>query len=813
MLEASLDAIVAMDHEGRVVEWNAAAESTFGYTRDEALDGQMGDLIVPPELREAHRKGLARYLETGEAHVMGKRLEMPAIRKDGTEFPVELTITRVGGADPPLFMGNLRDITDLKTAEVLLDRRVGQQLATASLGGEAMVAATVEEVAARAAQLGSAGLLGGAVRIYGPGAHDLADSGADADELRDALRRIAARAIAEDETAVGEVEASASLDAQRLIATPIIGGDGPLGAVAASVPAASFTESDMAFVESIAAILAGASVRSAVFAELQTSREQLDVIFRNVAEAITAQTASGELAYANDAAARLTGFDTAEELISAPVEEIVGRFEVMDDQRRPLPFDQLPGRQTLRTGQTHEAVVVYRIKATGEEKWSRVRSSPVRNERGEVAFAINIVRDITEEHREEREARFLARVSAVLGSSLDYEVTLRRVADLVVPEFADWCTVETVEPDRTLRPIAVAHTDPAKVDLVGDFRGRYTYTIDDDLPLAHVIRTGHRELLPDIPDELLEQAIPDPDDLEAIRRLGIRSSLIVALPARGRILGAISMAMSESGRAFQPADVTLLEEVARRAAVAIDNARLFAERNHIAQTLQRSLLPPYLPEVPGLDIAATYRAALAGTDVGGDFYDVFRFDEDRWAVVLGDVQGKGVEAASLVGLARHTLRAAALTASRPQRVLRLLNQALIAHPTDRLCTAALALISRTAGGATVQVAVAGHAPPLIRRVDGTVEPVEARGTILGCFEDIDVDTGRAELGVGDALVLYSDGAVGRGDPLVETMARYLATAGPPGPASALAEHVGRSIAQDQPDGPQDDVTLVVVTIA
>ncbi len=813
MLEAALDAIIAMDADGRVVEWNAAAETTFGYSRDEAVGEVMGDLIVPSELRESHHKGLARYLETGEARIMGRRLELPAIRKDGTEFPVELTITQVGLAGPPMFMGHVRDITERRSSANLLERRIAQQEAVAILGREAIGATGLEATAERAAALSTDGLNAAAVRVYrlaDDRVERLASAGVEAPELEAVFSGIGQRAIDSGQT-VGETLRPPGRDEEHLIAAAIVGADGPIGAVAVCVPATNYAPGDESFVESIANVLAATSDRNQVFAELQTSRDQLDVIFRNVAEAITVQDGDGRLLYANDAAARLVGLNRAEELMSTPVGELMAKFAVMDTDRQPLPVEDLPGRRTLATGMPHESIIVYRILATGEEKWSRVRSSPVRDERGDVLFAINIVRDITEEHREEREARLLARVGEVLGRSLDYEQTLSDLADLVVPEFADWCTVDMVEPDRTLGAVAIAHTDPARIALVRRLRASQRFTLDSDIPLAHVVRTGDHALLPEIPDELLERAIPDPDQLAAIRELEFRSSLIVPLPARGRVLGAIAMAMAESGRSFEPSDVRLLQEVARRAAVAIDNARLYSERNYIAETLQRSLLPPYLPEIDGLELAATYRASGAGNEVGGDFYDVFRFDERRWAFVVGDVQGKGVEAASLVGVARHTLRAAALSASKPQRVLRLLNKALLTHPTDRLCTAVLVLVERDGDRATAQVAVAGHAPPIVRR-SGSADLVPARGTVLGCFDEIDVETATVELGAGDALVLFSDGAVGRGQSLIETMQGYVAAVDADG-AAALAEQVGRRIAADQRDGLQDDLTLLIAAVS
>ncbi len=807
MLEAALDAIVAMDGDGRVVEWNAGAESIFGYARDEVIGELMGELIVPEELRAAHRQGLARYLHTGEPRVLGERLELPAVRRDGSRFPVELTITEVRLDGSPLFMGYLRDITDRKQAESLLHRRMAQQDAVATLSRQAVGSTDSASVTHSAAALGLEALAASQVRVYSMdnGSFTCRAQAGDANG-EDLCHRVMERAIADgaNRDEIVRLEDGAE---ERVVAVPVSTGEGVIGAIVACLPATLYGPSDVAFLEAMANVLATTTERNRVLAALQSSRDQLDVIFRNVAEAITVQDASG-LVYANDAAARITGFSGADELLAAPIIDVLARFEMYDAKHRPLDFADLPGRRTLETGNSEEAIVVYRITQTGEERWSRVRSSPVRDETGAVVYAINIVRDITEEHREERDARFLARVGEALGSTLDYEATLQQVADLVVPELADWCSVDLVGDDRTFRSIAVAHSDPARVSLVRELRDQETFTVDDPVPLAQVVRSGEPMLLPEISDELLEQAIDDPNRLAAVRELGFRSSLIVPLAARGRTFGAIALAMAESHRKFVPADVSLLQEVARRAGIAVDNARLYAERDYIADTLQRSLLPPFLPEVPGISVTAAYEPARTGADVGGDFYDVFRFDERRWCAVVGDVQGKGIEAAALVGVARHSLRTAALTLSQPGEVLQLLNRALLNHATDRLCTAVLALVEVDDDGAHIEVSTAGHAPPVLRRAGGEATPLETRGTVLGVFESIDITTASARLSSGDSLILYSDGVAARGAALPETMVDCVAAIGDE-EAPALLAAVKDGLTETHA---HDDITLMVLRV-
>jgi serine phosphatase RsbU (regulator of sigma subunit) len=155
----------------------------------------------------------------------------------------------------------------------------------------------------------------------------------------------------------------------------------------------------------------------------------------------------------------------------------------------------------------------------------------------------------------------------------------------------------------------------------------------------------------------------------------------------GVALAPLTLVSTTPGRVFGEKDLHLAEELARRAATRIDNAGLYHERDHIAWTLQQSLLPPALPDIPGFEVAALYRPAGEGYEVGGDFYDVFETADRAWALVVGDVCGKGPEAAAITGLARHTIRAIAMHDRRPCKVLRSLNEALLGEAwTDRFCT-------------------------------------------------------------------------------------------------------------------------------
>ncbi len=221
---------------------------------------------------------------------------------------------------------------------------------------------------------------------------------------------------------------------------------------------------------------------------------------------------------------------------------------------------------------------------------------------------------------------------------------------------------------------------------------------------------------------------------ERLRAAGLRSAIVVPLMAGDRPIGAMTLGTDVSARVLGPAELELAQEVAVRAGVAVENARVHGVRAHIATTLQRSLLPPRLPAVPGMTIAARFRAAGEASEVGGDFYDLFSVD-GAWMVVIGDVTGKGPEAASITALARYTMRTAAVYEESASGVLERLNAALVVDPDRRqICTVVAArIVSAPDGSVVVTVACGGHPAPF-RLHGGRAEAVAAAGPLLGAFE-------------------------------------------------------------------------------
>ncbi|MCW3063965.1 MAG: protein serine/threonine phosphatase, partial [Solirubrobacterales bacterium] len=206
-------------------------------------------------------------------------------------------------------------------------------------------------------------------------------------------------------------------------------------------------------------------------------------------------------------------------------------------------------------------------------------------------------------------------------------------------------------------------------------------------------------------------------------------------------------------------DAAICDQLAHVASVALANAGIYRRERGIAQTLQRCLLPPTLPPISGVDLAARFCPAGEGIEVGGDFYDVFAGPGDWWTIAVGDVCGKGPEAASITALARYTIRAVEAVPGRPSTVLGRLNGALVEqHPDRRFCTVVLAHIAAEPDeGLTVALASGGHPPPLVIRADGTVEAIEVRGMLIGVVDRPELDDARIALAPGDAMLLYTDG--------------------------------------------------------
>lgn len=327
---------------------------------------------------------------------------------------------------------------------------------------------------------------------------------------------------------------------------------------------------------------------------------------------------------------------------------------------------------------------------------------------------------------------FLAEASELLAQSLDVGLTMALIPQLVVPRLGEWCAVHAAEDAGELRLAAATHADERELPAL-------LKTLDAALPQLREARQT---------DVVVPLAAPV-------------EGYAVGLVARGQQLGVLSVGRN-ADHWQGPEEVAVVEDVARRAALAVDNARIHAERRAVAQALQRSLLPPRLPEVAGIDFGAEYVPTGGGVDVGGDFYDVFALPDNGWLVVVGDVSGKGVQAATVTGLVRDVTRVLIRDGRPLPEALARLNETLVERGGGRFCTLALAAVTpATRGRLEVSLYLAGHDQPVLLHADGTTSLVGACGTALGLLTAISSPHSSVSLAPGDTLVFYTDGVTER----------------------------------------------------
>jgi PAS domain S-box-containing protein len=519
----------------------------------------------------------------------------------------------------------------------------------------------------------------------------------------------------------------------------------------------------VAFVAGAATAAAGVASRgaprrrraSAPTDEPTPTREQLQDMLGSLTEAVTVTDSARRMRYANQAAADLLGCASPEELLALPLGAIFAQWEATHEDGRRLDAEDVPSYKIVN-GQPAEPLLTRIVhRETGEQRWRLVKAAPLRGPNGD-PMAVSVIEDVTEAKEAELRQRFLAQAGVTLTSSLDFEETLQRVAQLVVPGLADWCALDVVDSNQRLRLVAVAHVEPDKVAFAREFRDRYPPDPNEDSGLYGVLRSGRPELYPDLPDELLEQSIQDPEQLEAIRALGMRSVMLIPMIVAGRTIGVLTMVSAESRRAFDEDDLVFAGDLARRAATAVENARLYTERATAAQTLQDSLLPARLPTVPGWQLASSYAAGDTTVEVGGDFFDVVELEEGFLAVI-GDVTGKGVHAAALTALARHTLATAARFDPSPAAVVALLNDVLVHRPEISLLTVACAHVVPDEAGARVSLTSAGHPLPVLARPGQAPTTIGPPGLLLGITGNARWAESEIQLAPGDTLLFYTDG--------------------------------------------------------
>ncbi|MGN6257901.1 MAG: SpoIIE family protein phosphatase [Solirubrobacterales bacterium] len=366
---------------------------------------------------------------------------------------------------------------------------------------------------------------------------------------------------------------------------------------------------------------------------------------------------------------------------------------------------------------------------------------------------------VVQVRRVNRRFQVLDEIARVADGGSSLEETLDAITAIIVPELGDFCTIDVIEDDH-VRRAATRVSGPDAEEIQAKLAAR-TPALQERMATAATHERQEPRFFEYVGEADLRGVAEDEEDFEFLRSMRIRSGITVELRARGRPTGLLTYGVSHSGRHLRSSDVNFASVLAGRVALALDNAGLFSvlerserEKAEIAETLQRGLLPPPLPHIPGWSVAATYRPAGAENEIGGDFYDAFRI-AGGWMVVIGDVTGRGAHAAAVTAHARYTLRTAAALTGDPVVALKTLNRELLARQGTALCSVAAMAVSDDPRK-PLQLALAGHLPPLLVDGDSVVE-VSEPAPVLGAFAE---DAWKAEATTvepGQQLVVVTDG--------------------------------------------------------
>ncbi|MFJ4849798.1 SpoIIE family protein phosphatase [Streptomyces sp. NPDC088733] len=533
-----------------------------------------------------------------------------------------------------------------------------------------------------------------------------------------------------------------------------------------------------------------------------------------------------------------TGLPSARQRFArVPVEAGTGRY---GSARMPAVHEDLtavPGAVPLLAGTGMRSVITVPLKVEGRltgslgvaaetpGRYSNEEALRLQFAADRIALAVESAR-LTELERLRRGSlSFLVEASDLLAGTLERDQTLALMAQMTVPTLASWCAVYTIADQASEPELAfVLHEDEDRIDGIKALLSRLAPPRPDPTPGARIwtapsdaahstaLRASLRSL------GLGETGRPAAGPGTALATAAAVGGETVVLPlvARNRVIGMLTLGRAADER-FRQEILELAEDLSRRAALALDNARLYSERTAISQSLQRSLLPPGLPVIPGVEVEVVYRAAGEGNEVGGDFYDVFPIRDGCWGFAIGDVCGTGPEAAAVTGLARHALRLLAREGFSGPSVLERLNAAILDEGSrSRFLTLLYGeLWPQADGSAELKVVCAGHPLPLRLRQTGAVEPAAEPQPLLGVIEDLELVEQNVTLAPGDVLLCVTDGVTERregtrmlgDDGLADVLATCTGLT-----AGAVAARIQRAVERFASDAPSDDMAILAMRV-
>jgi PAS domain S-box-containing protein len=481
--------------------------------------------------------------------------------------------------------------------------------------------------------------------------------------------------------------------------------------------------------------------------EADRDRAHMQQVVSGSRDAVFSKDLQGVVTTWNPAAERLYGY-TAEEAVGRHVS-----FLMPDDLKHEA--EVILGR--VRLGEHLEAHETRRVRKDGTELDVALTISPIGSDSGNLYGASVIARDVTNERRRRSAREFLITATRDLDASLDPVETARNIVAKAVPNLAEVCIIDFIRGDGRIGDSVAAAAIPGAAQRLERIRRESPLDPDGDHPVAQVLRADE----PMIWGDLKEPAVADTVAQNTEHRTlmvdaGYESAAVVGLVARGRKIGAVSFLHAKAGIRYEREDLEFLIELGERAALALDNARLYQERDAIARNLQRGLRPPRPARVEGLQSSVVFEAAGRGIEIGGDLYDVLPTEDGCW-VLIGDVAGKGSAAAGVSVALRHVVRGLIREIDEPEEVLVRVNELLLEGTgLNDFATAVLVRLRHDGrDNWTVTVASAGHPPPVHVREGGAA--LLGGGTVLGALNDAKVQRHDAVFAPGDTLVLCTDG--------------------------------------------------------
>jgi PAS domain S-box-containing protein len=476
-------------------------------------------------------------------------------------------------------------------------------------------------------------------------------------------------------------------------------------------------------------------------------RRHLSEVVKSTQDAVLSKDLDGFVTSWNPAAERLYGYRR---------EDVIGRhisFLIPGDRKNEEEriLDHVRRRERVDTYETE------RVRSDGTRVDVSLTVSPIISGTDQLLGASVIARDITAERRRRRARDFLLAASRQIGTSLDRQETARQIVEAAIPEFAELCVIDFLREDGMIGSTVAAGVDPAEAAQLERVRRENPISASSEHPVAEVLRNG-RPLLWHAPAGDLEIAeiAQGESHREFVERAEYGGAAIAPLRVRGRLLGTFSFVHMKTDAAYDDADLELVTDLAERAALALDNARLYEERAELAAALQRFLRPPEPPRIPGLDVSVVSEPAGEGIEIGGDAFDVISVGEDHW-FLIADVVGKGSAAAAVSVAIRQWVRSLVHELVDPAAILGRVNALLRDGGTLHDFATAILVRARPLGtGAwAAELACAGHPAAVVFDRGGATEM--GGGSLLGAFGVPSIARHRFELQRGQSLLLATDG--------------------------------------------------------